>query len=236
MIFLAGIAFFFAAFPTLLYLRNVKLYQSPSPFEGEPAAVSVLIPARNEEAGIADAVRSALASEGVTIEVVVLDDHSEDRTAALVLEIAAIDPRVRLESAPELPVGWCGKQHACHVLASHARYDLMVFVDADVRLTANGLSRMVGFIQSSKADLISGIPRQITGTLLEKMLIPLIHFLLLGFLPIARMRASNQASFGAGCGQLFMATRKGYDLSGGHAAIKPCTMASLYPELSAKPV
>ncbi|WP_020469225.1 glycosyltransferase family 2 protein [Zavarzinella formosa] len=217
---LAGVALFFAAFPALLYFRNVTLYRTPAVSQEPPVGVSVLIPARNEEAGIEEAVMSALTSQGVNLEVVVLDDHSEDRTAEIVQKIALTDNQLRLESAPPLPEGWCGKQHACHVLAGLARYDLLVFVDADVRLTSDGLSRMVGFIYGSKTDLVSGIPRQRTGTLLEKQLIPLIHFLLLGFLPIARMRTSGQVSLGAGCGQLFMATRRGYDLSGGHAAIR----------------
>lgn len=217
---IACTSLFFAAIPALLYFRNVRLYRSPTPDLHHQISVSVLIPARNEETAIDAAVRSVLTSQNRQLEVIVLDDHSEDRTAEIVREISQQDSRVRLESAPALPPGWCGKQHACHVLAGHASYELFVFMDADVRLTSDGLDRMCAFQKSSGADLISGIPRQITGTILEKLAIPLIHFLLLGFLPIYRMRLSRDASFGAGCGQLFMATRKGYLASGGHASIK----------------
>src|SRR5439155_361198 len=117
-----------------------------------------------------------LASRGVTVDVVVLDDHSEDDTAALVGAIARRDRRVRLLSAPPLPAGWCGKQHACHVLRGAARYDLLAFLDADVRLEPDGLARLAAFLRNSGADLVSGIPRQVTGTLLERLVIPLIHF------------------------------------------------------------
>ncbi|MBY0227902.1 MAG: hypothetical protein K2W96_01345, partial [Gemmataceae bacterium] len=130
------------------------------------------------------------------------------------------DPRVRLESAPALPEGWCGKQHACHVLAGLARHPLLLFQDADVRLAPQGAARLAGFLLSSNAALVSGIPRQATGTLLEKLLIPLIHFVLLGFLPLDRMRKSAHPAFAAGCGQLFLARAEAYRAAGGHAAIR----------------
>ncbi|MGL4550923.1 MAG: glycosyltransferase family 2 protein, partial [Gemmataceae bacterium] len=205
------------------FVVNLWLYRTPagaSPSREGGPAVSVLIPARDEAAAIADAVEAALASRGVTVEVVVLDDHSADDTAAIVRAIAARDPRVRLESAPELPVGWCGKQHACHVLAGQARHPLLLFVDADVRLEPDGVARLAEFLRSSGADLVSGIPLQHTGTLAENLLIPLIHFVLLGFLPIAGMRTFRMAAFGAGCGQLFLARAEAYHAAGGHAAIR----------------
>jgi glycosyltransferase involved in cell wall biosynthesis len=210
-----------AGVPALLYLANLFAYRRAAiPAPGEVPAVSVLIPARNEERSIAAAVESVLASRSVTVEVVVLDDDSEDGTAARVAEIACRDRRVRLLTAPPLPAGWCGKQHACDVLAGAARYPLLAFLDADARLATDGLARLTAFQTRSRADLVSGIPHQETGTLLERMVIPLIHFILLGFLPMARMRRSRHPAFAAGCGQLFLATRQGYDRSGGHAAIR----------------
>lgn len=182
-------------------------------------AVSVLIPARNEEGSIAGALESALASRGVDLEVVVLDDASEDRTAEIVRGIAARDPRVRLETAPPLPPGWCGKQHACAALARHARHPLLLFVDADVRLEPDGVARAAGFLEAAGAGLVSGVPRQETVTFLERLLLPLIHWVLLGFLPMARMRASRHPAYGAGCGQLFLARREEYEKAGGHTAI-----------------
>jgi Glycosyl transferase family 2 len=213
-------AFLFALIPCVVYQRNLRVYRPLVALPADRPAVSVLIPARNESRSIVDAVESALESTGVEVEVIVLDDHSEDDTRAKVEAIATRDPRVRVESAPELPEGWCGKQHACFALSKLAKHDLMVFMDADVRLATTGLARMVAFAESSGADLISGIPKQITGTLSETLAIPLIHFLLLGFLPMWRMRQSTDPSFGAGCGQLFLAKRSGYDACGGHSAIK----------------
>ena len=79
---------------------------------------------------------------------------------------------------------------------------------------------MTAFVSASGADLASGIPHQETVSLLEKLLIPLIHFILLGFLPIRRMRRSRLPSFAAGCGQLFIARAHAYHRCGGHAVIR----------------
>src|SRR5690606_39274800 len=82
------------------------------------------------------------------------------------------------------------------------------------------VSAAVNVLQQSKADLVSGFPRQETGSFLEKLLLPLIHFLLLGFLPIWRMRASSHPAYAAGCGQLFLTRRSAYERAGGHGAIR----------------
>jgi hypothetical protein len=188
----------------------------------------VLIPARNEERSIAAAVESALASKGVELEVLVLDDHSNDATADRVKEIARRDPRVRLLAGAPLPPGWCGKQFACFQLAQAASHPRLAFLDADVRLAPDALARAAVFLESSDAALVSGVPRQETGTAIERLVIPLIHFILLGFLPLARMRRSVHPGYAAGCGQLFLTRRDAYDQIGGHAAIR----ASLHDGLT----
>ncbi|MFM8271157.1 MAG: glycosyltransferase family 2 protein [Gemmata sp.] len=214
-----------AAVPALLYLCNSRLFREPPRPEAASgpatlARVSVLVPARNEEGGIAACVRSVLASVLVELEVIVLDDASTDRTAEVVRAIAAEDPRVRLEPAPPLPEGWSGKQHACLALSKLARYDTFAFLDADVRLHPDALARVAVFLRESGSDLVSGFPRQETGTLLERLLIPLIHWLLLCWLPLWGMRRFRWSAFGAGCGQLFVTTRGAYERVGGHAAVK----------------
>jgi len=214
---LAGFALFLAAGPLLLGLWNLHLYRAPAPASGRPS-VSVLIPARNEEANIGAACAAVLASVGVDLELVVLDDASTDRTPMILAGIT--DPRLRVARAPPLPPGWSGKQHACHVLGGLAQHELMVFVDADVRLSPDALVRMAGTMQRHDIGLASGFPAQVTVTWSEQLLIPLIHFLLLGFLPIAAMLRLPAVGLGAGCGQLFIVRRDAYMRAGGHAAIR----------------
>lgn len=206
--------------PAILFAINLRAYRPLPPAGDSPAPpISVLIPARNEEGSIGGAIASVLANPG-PLEVVVLDDDSEDGTAEVVRGIAAGDDRVRLVSGGGLPSGWNGKQHACWRLANEARHDLFVFLDADVRLAPDALPRMARFLEESRADLASGIPRQETVGLMERLLIPLIHFVLLGFMPIPSMRRTRLPSLSAGCGQLFVARREGYFRAGGHAAIR----------------
>lgn len=198
----------------LVFRRIPKAKADPLP------PLSVLIPARNEEARIEATLRALMRSEGADLEIVVLDDQSDDRTAEIVRALAAEDPRISLAEAPPLPEGWSGKQHACHVLSGLARHDLLVFLDADVRLSPDALPRMVRCFEKSGRDLVSGFPLEETGSFLERLVIPQIHFLLLGYLPILPGRLINSAAFAAGCGQLFMTRRQAYRKAGGHAAIR----------------
>lgn len=216
---IAAVSLFLALLPLGLGTLNLLLYRRPKAVPPPGSAVSILIPARNEEATIAASVEAALASRGVEVEVVVLDDHSTDRTAEIVRVIAARDPRVRLESAPPLPPGWSGKQHACQALAKLARHPVLLFQDADVRLAPDAARLTCGALLSGRHGLVSGFPLQETGTLAEALVIPLIHVLLLGYLPMLGMRRSGDPRFGAACGQLIAVRREAYRKAGGHAAI-----------------
>lgn len=212
-----------ALVPALLFCWNLLLYREPPRLLDtgtQSVPVSVLIPARNEERSIRAAVESVLLSSGIAFEIIVLDDASTDRTAEIVRELALQDPRVRLESAAVLPAGWNGKQHACHLLAKRARYDLFCFLDADVRLAPDALARMTQFLYATQSQLVSGFPHEETGSPLEKLLIPLIHFVLLAYLPLAGMRHSRATGFAAGCGQVILLRANAYRASGGHAAIR----------------
>ena len=217
------LALFCALGAVPVFAANLLFYRRPGPGGKpiRPLAVSVLIPARNEEASIRAAVGSVLASRGVKLELLVLDDASADRTGALVEEMAAQDSRVHLHDAPLLPPGWNGKQHACAALARLARHEILCFLDADVRLRPEALARLAGEMERSRNDLLSGFPEEETGTWLEKLLIPFIHFVLLCYLPLpfARVRPRSPG-FAAGCGQIMLVRKRAYELAGGHGAIR----------------
>jgi hypothetical protein len=217
---LAGVLCFFAAVPAVMFLVNLRWYRAPGVGAAGDARVAVLIPARNEERNIGGCVESVLASRGVELEVLVVDDASTDGTAEIVKEIALRDVRVRLVGSEELPRGWNGKQHACWVLAQEADASLLLFLDADVRIGAETVMRCMGEMQRRKVALLSGFPRQIMNGWMEWMLLPLIHFVLLGLLPMGRMRKTTKVAYAAGCGQFFLAEREAYFACGGHAAIR----------------
>lgn len=193
------------------------------------AATSVdsprLAPTAQEEGAAArepKALASVVAPSGseLVIEILALDDASEDDTAAIVERLSDADPRIRLIHGVGLPAGWNGKQHACQRLAEAATHGTLLWIDADVRLEPGSLPRMLGELDRGGADLLSGFPRQVTVTWLERLLLPLIHFVLLGFLSLRSMRRSPDPGFAAGCGQLFLTRRDAYLKAGGHAAIR----------------
>lgn len=221
---LSLVALILAAIPCGLFLLNLLVYRPlPRAIPGSPSGpgLSLLIPARNEEQNLPATLEAALANRHPDFELIVLDDNSTDRTARIVRDFSRRDSRVRLEFAPPLPPGWCGKQHACHLLARLARRPLLVFIDADVRLAPDALARLDDFMRRSPAALASGVPRQELGTFSERLLLPLIHFILLGFLPMHAMRRNSKIpALSAGCGQLFIARRDAYETSGGHARLR----------------
>lgn len=218
---LAYAALALALLPAMVTAVNLVVFRAPPPYApAQRPRVSLLIPARNEESNIGAALGAALASEGVDLEVVVLDDGSTDRTAAIAAAHMQRDARLRLVAAPPLPRGWCGKQHACHVLAGQARHSLLVFADADVRLAPDALARIAGLLERRGLDLVSGFPHEETGTPAEALIVPLIHVLLLGYLPIWLARHVQHPAFAAGCGQLMAVRRDAYRRAGGHAAIR----------------
>jgi glycosyltransferase involved in cell wall biosynthesis len=219
---LLGLAFICAVVPALMFVANLRSYVPPAslPSDAPRASISVLIPARNEAGNIGAALACVLASTGVELEVCVLDDASSDATAEIVEAIAARDARVRLLRSNALPAGWNGKQHACWQLARASSAPVMLFLDADVRLEPDAIARMAAFQGVSGAALVSGFPRLVTIGFMEWMLLPLIHFVLLGFLPVERMRKTTDPAMAAGCGQFLMVEREAYFASGGHEAIR----------------
>lgn len=220
---LAIVGILLSLLPALTFLANLPLFacllELDDDSESEQKA-SVLIPARDEEDSIAASIAAALESEHLEVEVIVYDDHSTDRTAEIVQQLASSDPRVRYFAGGELPDGWNGKQHACYQLAQRATNERIVFLDADVRLRPSALARLVHRQEETGVDLLSAFPHQETGTWLEKWIIPMMHFILLGFLPFSRMRSSEHPAYAAGCGQLFMTTQTAYQRAGTHEAIR----------------
>jgi glycosyltransferase involved in cell wall biosynthesis len=183
--------------------------------------VAVCVPARNERENIEACVRSILASREVDVRAYVYDDESTDGTGDIVARLAAEDERVVVVPRRPLPPGWNGKQHACFRMAEHAMandpgVDWFLFTDADVRFEADAVARALGFAQRTSSALVSTVPRELTGTLGELTLVPLIHFVLMSYLPIGRMRATLDPAASAACGQFILVSRSAYRASGGH--------------------
>lgn len=187
--------------------------------------VSVLVPARDEAARIVPCVRSVLASRGVAdLEVVVYDDRSTDGTAGAVARAAGGDARVRVVEGAPLPAGWLGKPHACARLAAAARGDVLVFVDADVRLAPGGLAAAVALLETHGADLVSPYPRQEADGALPRLVQPLLQWSWLTFVPLRLAARSDRPSLALANGQLIACRADAYRAAGGHAVVRDAVL------------
>ena len=146
-------------------------------------SVSVLIPARNEEAHIRDALMPVLDQGAVVKEVLVYDDLSIDRTAACVREVSMRSEKVRLIPPLALPQGWCGKPFACAQLAAVANGDWLLFIDADARIQPGAAGRMVTEAMQRKATLLSFWPGLDMKGFWERALMPMLNFVVFSMFP-----------------------------------------------------
>ena len=217
------IAMALCAITLTMTVINLGVYRRPlsPPSAAESGAtITVCVPARNEEANLEACVRSILASTKRDIEVLVYDDQSTDETPNILAKLIASDPRVRAAAVTPLPSGWNGKQHACWRMSEQARGTWLCFTDADVRFEPACLTDALAFAQAQKADMVSTFPRQITGSLAERLAVPMIFFILFSYLPMPRMRTTRDPAASAACGQFILVSRPAYDKAGGHEAFK----------------
>ncbi len=122
--------------------------------------VSVLIPARNEEANIGACIEGFLAQKYDNFEIYVLDDQSTDRTGAVIETFAARHSEVRSIRGASLPLGWMGKNWACHQLSQHADGEILIFTDADNRPAPNAIVNTVAYMQKFELGLLSRFQRR----------------------------------------------------------------------------
>jgi Glycosyltransferase like family 2 len=192
--------------------------------------VTVVLPVRDEERQVGACLAALLAQVGVPrLRVIVVDDGSTDGTARAVEAVA--DPRVRLVDAGPLPAGWLGKPHACAagVAAAPPAADdevpagddeVLVFVDADVRLFPDAIAAAVAALDAHGLDLVSPWPRPLTGSLAERLVQPLSPWLWATTLPLRLAERSPRPSLAAANGQFLVVRRRVYERTGGHAAVR----------------
>lgn len=185
-------------------------------------SVSLLVPARNEAANLRAHLPRLLAQDYPRLEVIVLDDQSDDGTAEVVEDLARSAPgRLRLVRGTSPPPGWVGKCWACSQLAAEARGELLVFCDADVAAGSHAVSRTVALMQRYRAGAATAIPRLATGSAAEAAVVPLVAQLpVAALLPLALVPRTRAVSLSAGNGQWLAFTREAYACVGGHQAVR----------------
>lgn len=178
----------------------------------EKTRVSLLVPARDEARNLARTLPGLLA-QGAG-EVLLLDDHSTDHTAALARQLGAT-----VYAGLDLPAGWFGKSWACQQLAGIASGDLLIFTDADVRWHAGSLDALLGEFQRQRPDLLTVLPRPEGLTLGARFLTPLVDHVVLTLLPYPLLQ-TRPALLTTANGQVMAFRRQTYQRLGGHASVK----------------
>ena len=219
---LLAVAVVISAITLTMTVRNLSRYRPAPSATRRPGTLAVCIPARNERENLRACVEGALAAAGdqVAVEVLVYDDESTDGTTAILAELVARDPRVRGVETRPLPAGWNGKQHACDRIGRAATSEWLLFTDADVRFAPDSFASAVALAESRGVALLSTFPRQETGTLGERLFVPMIAFILFSYLPMGRMRTTLDPAASAGCGQYLLVRRQTWLDCGGHEAFR----------------
>jgi chlorobactene glucosyltransferase len=208
-------------FNLLLNLRALRKPRSDIELPAPAPLISILIPARNEEANIGVCLESLRHQDYPNFEILVLDDSSTDGTADIVARIASEDNRVRLLQGQPLPSGWAGKTFACHQLAQEARGSWLLFTDADTVHAPAMLRRVLGVALISRAALISGFPYQRTTSIWQKTAMPILfYFMLLCWMPFWWLQRSRCRMPSVAIGQFLFFSAEEYRSIGGHEAVK----------------
>ncbi len=180
--------------------------------------VSLLIPARNEEANLKRLLPQLARIDYPDLEILILDDASEDGTAETVRSHKGI---ARLVSGSSLGAGWTGKNWACMQLAEASTGDILIFCDADIGIKPEAVSKTVALLQEMEVSALTCLPRQRTGTWAETAVVPtILYWPILAFLPLAAISRHPFPLLSIGVGQWFAFTRETYFEIGGHAAVK----------------
>lgn len=135
--------------------------------------LSVVIPARNEEEDIEKALRSVLSQRGVDLQVIVVNDHSTDKTGVIVRRLADEDARITLIENPPLDRGWLGKPNAMNHAVGVASADLILFTDADIVHAPTAFATGLSVMRQENLDFLSLTPLIVCESFWENVFIPL---------------------------------------------------------------
>jgi chlorobactene glucosyltransferase len=204
-------------------LRRARRHAAPQHFP----KVSVLVPARNEERNIEHCIVSLLAQDYPDFEVLALDDQSTDRTRAILEVLAAGHARLQVLDGRPLEAGWLGKNWACAQLAAQAAGELLLFTDADTFHQPQALRALVIAMEGEHAGLISGFPRQEVLTWGEKLVVPVLFWVIYCFTPLTLTYRLKLPAFSTAVGQALLFRRTAYEGTGGHQAVRASIVEDL---------
>lgn len=187
--------------------------------EREMPFVSLLIPVRNEEKNISHCLNSLINQDYPNYEIIIIDDNSEDRTYEISEEYVRKYPNIKLIKCPKKPEGWLGKSYALHCGVREAKGEFFGFIDADVSLSSQALSKAMYYILENKCAALSFLPTLKNISFWEKVIQPVMGFMIIFTHPIQAVNNINSNKVMAN-GQFMLFNRDVYFKIGGHESIK----------------
>ena len=219
----AGIACLFWVFAYthhLLQLSRLRFLGDLEPPEPEEwPRLSVLVPARNEEARLETALTSLRDQDYPNLEIVVVDDRSTDRTGEIIDDMAAQDPRIRAVHVDELPDGWLGKMHALERAADRATGDWFLLTDADVEYAPGALRRSVSYALSEDADQLCCVPHIRASSFFHEVCLDAFLVGMLGLTNVKKIEDPARDGF-LGVGAFNLVRRDTFERAGGFEALR----------------
>jgi cellulose synthase/poly-beta-1,6-N-acetylglucosamine synthase-like glycosyltransferase len=167
---------------------------------GSLPIITVIMPAKDEEIHIEQSARSVLASDYPQIELLLVNDRSQDRTPEIMARLAAEDSRVKIISISELPPGWTGKTHAMFHAARQASGEIFLFTDADAVLKQDTLPRALHYFITNELDMLSLLPGFTRRGFIEDAVYAHMALGIAYFYPLAEVNDKGKpAGLASGC-------------------------------------
>lgn len=199
---------------------QVGLLRQEPPLQGaDLPTLSVVIAARNEAEHVETALSSVLALDYPALEVIVVDDRSEDATGAILDRMAAVEPRLRVRHVTLLPEGWLGKNHALHVGASGATGPWLLFTDADVVFEPDALRRALHRAIRDGLDMLACTPSITSPSIAVRIFVASFAFFFGLYARPWRAR-DPRSRHSIGIGAFNLLRTSAYRAAGGHAPIR----------------
>ena len=213
----------------LLTIAGVNFFQirTPRTTSALQVSVGVVVPMRNEAENVEGVVATLAAQEG-PFHFYLLDDNSEDLTYELLKRFTASDSRFTVIQGLPLPAGWIGKTWALQQLFEASNEDVLVSIDADVRLTNEAINKAVTLMHGTRLDFVSPYPRQIAQTFAERLIQPLLQWSWLTTVPLRFAENSGRKSMAVANGQFFVVRRSALNSVGGYQLVKHAVIDDVF--------
>ena len=189
--------------------------------------VGVIVPMRNEAENVEGIVATLTAQEG-SLHFYLLDDNSEDKTFELLQLFTKADPRFTVIPGAALKDHWIGKTWALQQLFEATNEEILVSIDADVRLSNDAINKAVTLMHGARLDFVSPYPRQIAQSFAERLIQPLLQWSWLTTVPLRYAESSGQQSMAVANGQFFVVRRSALVAIGGYQSVKHAVIDDVF--------